>query len=278
MSVEEEPMDAQWIITAFVLIDTLLDRLEHRSHKLAQVPDSEVLTVAVVAASSFQNHHERALCVWRAAHYLSGRLDLTRFNRRLHALADWLAFIAATLGEVFLHGAVFVIDSIPVPVCRRARARRCRKVRGRAYCGYCAAKKEQCFGWRLHLICTPDGIPVSFQLVPGGFHDLTPLHELAYVLPPGARLFGDKAYNSAADEASIVADTGVRLIPIRKANMQPHDWFLDELELREYRHTIETVNSQLEKMGVERLHARTNVGFELKVYASLIALTCTNFN
>jgi len=278
MSVEEEPMDAQWIITAFVLIDTLLDRLEHRSHKLAQVPDSEVLTVAVVAASSFQNHHERALCVLRAAHYLSGRLDLTRFNRRLHALADWLAFIAATLGEVFLHGAVFVIDSIPVPVCRRARARRCRKVRGRAYCGYCAAKKEQCFGWRLHLICTPDGIPVSFQLVPGGFHDLTPLHELAYVLPPGARLFGDKAYNSAADEASIVADTGVRLIPIRKANMQPHDWFLDELELREYRHTIETVKSQLEKMGVERLHARTNVGFELKVYASLISLTCTNFN
>jgi hypothetical protein len=50
------------------------------------------------------------------------------------------------------------------------------------------------------------------------------------------------------------------------------------LELREYRHTIETVNSQLEKMGVERLHARTNIGFEVKVHASLIALACTNFN
>ena len=68
------------------------------------------------------------------------------------------------------------------------------------------------------------------------------------------------------------------MIPIRKANMRPHEWFLDEIESREYRHTIETVNSQLEKMGVERLHARTNVGFELKVYASLIALACTNFN
>jgi DDE family transposase len=119
---------------------------------------------------------------------------------------------------------------------------------------------------------------VSFQLVPAGFHDLTPLHELAYLLPEGARLFGDKAYNSADDEASLLAETGVRLIPIRKANMAAHEWFLDELELREYRHTIETVNSQLEKMGVERLHARTNVGLELKVYASLIALACTNFN
>lgn len=85
-----------------------------------------------------------------------------------------------------------------------------------------------------------------------------------------------KAYNSADDEASILAETGVRLIPIRKANMQPHTWFLDELELREYRHTIETVNSQLEKMGVERLYARTNTGFDLQVHASLIALACTN--
>lgn len=271
-------MDATWIITAFVLIDTLMERLGHQSDVRAQVPDSEVILIAVVAAKYFQNHHERAVCILRETRYLSGQIDLTRFNRRLHKLADWLAFLAITLGELFRHGDVFVIDSAPVPVCRRARARRCRKVRGREYCGYCAAKKEKFFGWRLHLICTPAGVPVSFALVPGGFHDLTPVHELAYVLPRGARLFGDKGYNSAPDEASILADTGVRLVPIRKANMAPHAWFVDELELREYRHTIETVNSQLEKMGVERLHARTNVGIELKVHASLIALTCTNFN
>ena len=60
----------------------------HRSHELAQVPDSEVLTVAVVAAKYFQNHHERALCVLREAHYLSGRLDLSRFNRRLRAFHE----------------------------------------------------------------------------------------------------------------------------------------------------------------------------------------------
>ena len=130
----------------------------------------------------------------------------------------------------------------------------------------------------MHLICTPSGIPVSFQLLPAAFHDLTPIHELAVVVPPGARLFGDKAYNSADDEASMLAESGVRLIPIRKANMQPHEWFVDEIELHEYRHTIETVNSQCEKMGLERLYARTNGGFELKVLASIIALACTNMN
>jgi Transposase DDE domain len=275
---QEEPMDANWIIPAFVIIDTLMEHLEHQSDPRAQVPDSEIVTVAVVAAKYFANHHERAVQVMQGYGYLSGRISVSRFNRRLHALSDWLAFIAVTLGELFTQGEAFVIDSMPVPVCRRARARRCRKVRGRAYCGYCSAKKEKFFGWRLHLICTPQGVPVTFQLVPGGFHDLTPIHQLAFALPAGARLFGDKAYNAAADEQTIQAETGVRLIPVRKANMAPHAWFLDELELREYRHTIETVNSQLEKMGLERLHARTNPGLELKVHASLIALACTNVN
>jgi hypothetical protein len=90
----------------------------------------------------------------------------------------------------------------------------------------------------------PRRVPVSFQLLPASCHDLTPVHELAVVLPPGARLLGDKAYNSAADEASLLADTRVRLIPIRRANMVPHTCFLDDIELHLYRHTIETVNSQ----------------------------------
>lgn len=271
-------MDASWIITTFVVIDTLMERLEHHSDVRAHVPDSEIVTIAVVSAKYFANHHERAVQVMRGCGYLSGTISVSRFNRRLHNLADWMEFIPLTLGELFSSGEVFVLDSLPLPVCRRVRARRCRKVRGRAYCGYCAAKREKFFGWRLHLVCTPEGIPVRFQLLPAAFHDLTPLHELAYGLPSGSRLLGDKAFNSAADEASILTETGVRLVPRRRKNMAPHEWFMDEIELRDYRHTIETVNSQLEKMGIERLYARTNQGFELKVHASLVALACSNFD
>jgi len=54
-----------------------------------------------------------------------------------------------------------------------SRARRCRKVRGKAYCGYCAAKREKFFGWRLHLIRSTDGIPVAFDLLPAAQQDLT---------------------------------------------------------------------------------------------------------
>jgi hypothetical protein len=95
-----------------------MERLNHRSDVRAQVPDSEVILIAVLSASSFQNHHERAVCILRESGYLSGSIDVTRFNRRLHKLADWLSFIATTLGEIGLKGEVFVIDSLPVPVCR----------------------------------------------------------------------------------------------------------------------------------------------------------------
>jgi hypothetical protein len=39
-----------------------------------------------------------------------------------------------------------------------------------------------------------------------------------------------------------------------------------------------TTEQPVEKMSLERLYARTNGGFELKVLASIIALACTNID
>jgi hypothetical protein len=265
------------IITSYVVTVDVMKTFGHESHVLAQVSDAEVIFIAIVAALYFQNHHERALCVMRGMGYISGKLSISRFNRRLHQLAHWLEYLLSVLCDLFRVGETFVIDSMPVPVCKRARAWRCRKVRGADYCGYCAAKKEKFFGWRLHLICTPDGLPIAFDMLPGALHDLTPIHELTVNLHLGATVLGDKGYNDYPGEASILLDAGVRLIPIRKKNMKPNDW-VDDYDLRLYRHRIETVNSQLESMGINRLHARTNTGFEIKVHSSLLALAFANLN
>ena len=268
-------MNDDLIVTVYVVIDEMMRALGHRSHGLARVSDAEVLTVAVVAAKYFANNHERALRVMQGMGYLAGPLSPSRFNRRLHALGGWLRLARETLGALSAVGEAFLLDSMPVPVCRRARARRCRKVRGKEYCGYCAAKRERFFGWRLHPVCTPAGVPVAFDLLPGGLHDLTPVHELTYGLPAGAAAYADKAYNAAADEATTLADTGVRLVPIRRANMRPNRW-ADKLALRQHRKRVETLHSQLEAMGLQRLHARTNAGLALKVHASLLAAVVTN--
>lgn len=268
-------MTDQAIIAVYVVIDDLFKRIGHQDHQLAQLTDAEVLTVAIVAALAFQNHHAHALATMTQLGYLSGSLSPSRFNRRLHALSDWLDVMIEAVSDLFRHRAVYLIDSFPLPVCRRVRAYRCGKVCGSDYCGYCAAKKEKFFGYRLHLVCTIEGIPVGFTLLPASYHDVTPVHELTYGLPPGAKVCGDKAYNSQKDEESIKEDTGVRLVPQRKKNMWPNT-LEDAIDLKECRQRIETVNSQLEAMGVQRLRARTNEGLELKVRASIFALICKN--
>ena len=269
-------MDAKWIISVFVVIDDTIKALGHQTHHHATLSDAEILTVAVVAAKYFNNNHKLTLSVLGQMHYLTRPLDPSRFNRRLHALADWFELILDCLAELFRKGQIFVMDSLPVPVCKWARRWRCRKVRGREFCGKCAAKAERFFGYRLHLLCTPAGVPVGYSLLPAHLHDLTPIHELTYLLAPGAKVYADKAYNCFLEEATILAESGVHLLPIRKKNMENHPWSIRE-ELREYRKSIETANSQLEKMGLERLYARTNLGFEIKVQANLLALALTNY-
>jgi hypothetical protein len=268
-------MNEDVIVTAYVVTDDTLKAFNHQSHVLAQMSDAEVVLVAIVAALYFQNHHERALCILRGMGYIGRGLSLSRFNRRLHRLADWLVAILSVLSRVFQASEVFVLDSMPIPVCKRVRAGRCRKVRGAPYCGWCAAKKERFFGWRLHLICTAEGLPVAFDLLPAALHDLTPIHELMVELPSGVCVYADKAYNCLPDETSILLETGVRLIPIRRKNMRPHDW-IDEANLATYRRQIETVYSQLESMGIARLHARSQLGLEIKLHASLLALAFKN--
>jgi hypothetical protein len=267
-------MNDPYIVTVYVVIDELLKAHGFEDDKRASSVAAEILTVGVVAAKYFQNHHERALCMMTRLGYIHG-LSVSRFNRRLHALKDWLYSIVSVVTELFRQGEVFIIDSMPLPVCKRARASRCKKVRGKAYCGYCAAKREKFFGWRLHLICTAEGIPVSFDLLPGGEQDLTPIHELTFPLPNAATVFGDKGYVSDPDAQTILSATGVRFVALRRCNMSPNSW-ADEYDLRLFRKRIETLFSQLVAMGIQQLHARTQHGFDLKTWATLLALAFTN--
>ncbi len=67
----------------------------------------------------------------------------------------------------------------------------------------------------------------------------------------------------------------------QKDNMIPHT-AAERAGLRTFRTAIETVNSQAEAMeftmGMQHLRARANAGFDLKAWASVLALTCANIN
>ncbi len=286
-------MDDTKIIAAFCIIEDTMRELGHRNHKLAGVSDAEVLLVAVVSSMYFQNHHERTLFVMKGMRYITKPLSTSRLSRRLHSLAGdgWLEYIVELVGELHAQGDAFVIDSVPVPVCKMVRARRCRKklntqrstlARTHHYIGRCAAKRWTFYGWRLHLICTPEGIPVRFQMLPASFHDLTPIFELTMGLPKGASVYADKGYISAAIKRALRPTArrkeGVYLVAKHKKSMKKENSFEEWCGLKLYRHTIESANSQLESMGIQRLHARTDQGVSIKILSSLFALACVNMN
>jgi len=267
-------MNATYIVTSYVIVDDVLKLMGHTDDCRTHVSSAEILTVAIVAAQYFQNHHERALCVLQQTGYLP-KLSVSRFNRRLHALREVLWLIVSLLGEVMASGKVFVIDTMPVPVCKRVRAERCRKVQGNNYWGYCASKREYYFGWQLHLVCDAAGVPVTFELLPAKWDELTLVQDLLSPLPEGSVVVADKGYISDQDQQLSYINGRVRLVPKQRRNMTGNT-VEDAALIRAHRSRIETVNSQLEKMGLQRLHARTNSGFSLKVLASLLALTFTN--
>lgn len=267
-------MNDDYIVTVYTVVDDTLRTMNYPNDSRSNLSAAEILLVAVVAAKYFQNHHERALGILYRLGYIRP-FSMSRFNRRLHALVDCLWDMSYMLGELFAQGSVFMIDTTPVLACKWTRRKRCRKVSGAAYEGYCAAKNEPFCGWHLHLVCDAAGVPVAFELLPARWDELVPVQHLLATLPEGSRVVADKGYISYKDELLAYVHSNVRLIPKYRANM--HGNSAEDTQLiAQHRRRIETVNSQLEKMGLQRLHTRTAAGTALKVLASLVAVTFTN--
>ncbi len=50
---------------------------------------------------------------------------------------------------------------------------------------------------------------------------MSPCRTKDYLLPTGACVYGDKSYNSNDDERSLLEETGVKLMPVRRKDMNP---------------------------------------------------------
>lgn len=267
-------MNAIYIISTYVLIDDTLKAIGFKDHHHASVSSAEILTVAVIAAKYFQNHHERALCVLQLTRYLP-QLSVSRFNRRLHQAWELFEDILAFWAEQRLdeNGKQhYVVDTMPLPACHKTRAEHCAKLpQLQGYLGRVAAKREWFCGWRLHWLCDTEGFPIAFDLVPAVWHELTTIQYLMADLPEGSQVYGDGAYLSH-DETILALLSGIQMIPERHSRLNQQNTSGQKRCLRRYRNAIETAHSLLQRMGVQRLHAVTQAGFGLKVYASLFVL------
>lgn len=244
-----------FIIAVFCAIDDFLS--EHRP-KLRQrgpapvLADSEVLTIETVGEflsldtdqglyRYFRRHFSHFFPRLRTVHRTTFARQAANLWAIKHAL--WQHLAAATSQDA----ALVILDSLPVPVCRFARAHRCRSFAGLAAFGHDALAHQTYYGLRLHLRITWPGVITAASLAPANEADLTLAPELLADLAGWA--LGDRGYWSPKLRADLARQDLALLAPppgrAASKGRWPH-WLVHK------RRRIETVLSQL----AERYHAK----------------------
>lgn len=267
-------MDA-YIVLVYCLCDDLLKASQHRDDPQCRISDAEVMTIALVAALYFGGNQALSNAMLYEQGYIKFHLSRSRFCRRLQRVRKYYEPLFAEIGAYFKEQnreQVYVVDSMPVVVCDNYRILRCRIYQDKGYKGYQASKQRYLYGLKVHLLVTEKGEPVEFTLSAASEHDLTGIYALNFDLPPGATVYGDKAYVQRVLE-DLFRDYGIDYSPIRKSNAKLPDpaWkrYLQSVK----RKCIETTNSLIERILPKHTHAVTKQGFETKVALFVIAAT-----
>ena len=251
------------IIRVFCLTDDLLHDMQASGIKLrARGPapalaDSEVVTMELVGELIGLNDENAIFTYFRRHHgtlfpKLAGlhRVSFTRQAANLWAVKEWLW--QRLLERVEHDEQVSIIDSFPMPVCRFARAKRCKRFAGEAAFGYDAIAKQTFYGFRAHVRIAWPGVIVACELAPANVHDLSMVGELTEATT--GYLLGDRNYWSPDQRASLAQRGLTLLTPEKSRKREQKPW---PLALVQMRRRIETVFGQLvERYSAKKVWAR----------------------
>jgi hypothetical protein len=253
----------------------MLKALHHYEDPQRQMRDAEVMTTAIVSVLFFGGNIEKARVHLQEYGYIPKMLGKSRFNRRLHRIADLFLTLFSLLGETWKAlnaNSIYVIDSFPIAACDNYRICRSRLYHGEEWRGYQASKRRYFYGLKIHLLVTEQGQPVEFFLSPGSYSDTKALKVFFFDLPAGSKVTGDKAFTDYVIEDTM-NEAEVHLTPLRKKNStRPVPPWVHYL-MSSYRKMIETTGSLIEQLLPKHIHAVTARGFELKV--ALFVLACS---
>lgn len=270
-------MDTQ-IVVVFCLCDDMLKALCHREDPQCQITDAEVMTTAIVAMLYFKGNFRLTSQYMYEHGYIPNMVSRSRFNRRLHRIAELFFTLFLRLGEHWKNlneRSVYVIDSYPILVCDNYRIPRSKIYHGEDFRGYIPSKKRLFYGLRIHMMVTEQGEPVEFFLAPGAFSDTSALSLYQFDVPEQSWITGDKAYNDYSME-DLMREAGVELLPLRKKNsLRPVPPYMTYMQ-HAIRKIVETTGSLIERLLPKSIHAVTARGFELKV-ALFVLASSVNF-
>lgn len=237
----------------------------------------EVVTSAITA-ESLGIDSENLLFSKLKKEFTSDFLTLTdrsNYNRRRKRLQDYVAWVTEPVaGIITPDNKQFIVDSIPIPICQNPRISRSKICRDDPDIlpqrGYHASHKTHYFGFKMQLVLSKTGVPVSLGLTPANIHDVRYLQDLDKNKLHDSELIADKEYLSAGYQASLFQEDRIRLITPLRANMKRRESPWNPA----YRYTskrIETLFSQLcDQLFLKRNYAKTLDG--------LFARMCTKIS
>lgn len=207
------------IVSVFCAVDDALDevldgrRLRQRG-PAPQLTDQEVLTIEVVGEylsmdcdraifDYFRRHFSHFFPALRIVHrttFVRQSANLWKVKERL-----WQHLVARLERDE----RVSLIDSFALPVCRFARATRCRRLRSLAAYGFDEMAKQTFFGVRFHLRVSLPGVITAFEVEPANVHELTVAADLLGSATGWA--IGDRNYYSPRLREELAA-RGLRVL------------------------------------------------------------------
>lgn len=255
----------------YVLVDDLLPARRRRGRP-PRISDSELvcLAVAQVLLDCPAERRFLRLARRRLGHlfpYIPGQ---SGFNKRLRALAPQLLQAITLLARVSpsFCDRLRLLDSTPVPCAASRETVRRSALAGHGGYGYCRSHSRWFWGFRLYLLCAPDGLPVGFELAAANVPERTVAAELLErVLVPGQTVIADKGFAGAAFEELVSSLGGCLLRPDRR-NEPPRYGSLGAVR-QWIESTFETLKGQL---SLERHGGRTLAGLVSRIARRLLAL------
>ncbi len=162
--------DLDALVTAFyVRVDDLLPTRRRPGHP-PRISDAELIALAVAQMFLAVPNDRKFLAIarWRLGHLFPYLPKQPGYNKRLRKLAPTIAWVIAQLAvnSPSFCDNLRLLDSTPVPCGQSRETARRSELAGHAAYGWCASHSRYFWGFRLYLLCAPDGMPIAFELAP----------------------------------------------------------------------------------------------------------------
>jgi len=211
---------------------------------------------------------------------ISSKIERSVYNRRRRRLVTDLDRIRLKLASHFNEFEnYFVVDSMPLEVCKLSRSPRSKICKEILYAspdkGYCAAQNSHYYGYKLHAVCSVEGVFQAIDLSPASVHDINYLKDIKMQIS-NCTLIGDRGYLSAEIQLNLFENYNIKLNTPMRNNQKGYKQ--QPYVFRKKRKRIETLFSQLcDQFMIRRNYAKSFDGFKTRILSKITALTIIQY-